>query len=77
MTIDANLVFLPPPPPELEQVPPEPVPEDIPIFKVVESGLKPKPPGSWKVEKLSKGKACRYWQRKVRLTKRFIPCRKM
>ena len=55
MTIDANLAFLPPPPPELEQIPPEPVPEDIPVFKVVESGLKSKP--SRKVKKVSKGKA--------------------
>lgn len=57
MTIDADLAFLPPPPPELEQIPPEPAPEDIPVFKVVEPGLKPKPLESGKVEKVSKGKA--------------------
>ncbi|PKO93121.1 MAG: hypothetical protein CVU15_04645 [Betaproteobacteria bacterium HGW-Betaproteobacteria-1] len=55
MTIDANLAFLPPPPLEIEQVPPEPIPEDIPVFKVLEPELKPKP--SRKVEKVSKGKA--------------------
>jgi len=55
MTIDADLAFLPPPPLEIEQVPPELVPEDIPVFKVVEPELKPRKPE--KVEKVSKGKA--------------------
>lgn len=55
MTIDADLAFLPPPPSEIEQVPPEPVPEEIPVFKVVESEIKPRQPE--KVEKVSKGKA--------------------
>lgn len=55
MMIDADLAFLQPSPLEIEQVPPEPVPEDIPVFKVVESGLKSKP--SRKVKKVSKGKA--------------------
>lgn len=55
MTIDADLAFLPPPPPELEQIPPELVPEDIPVFKVVEPELKPRE--TRKVETVSKGKA--------------------